>query len=175
MHEFNRTLTAVMKGEGMGIFMKRLIPWAILLLVPAWAGCTTTGPQRIYLDRYSNAYPGVTVANFSMGEVESFVRYFATEKGYEIKFADSTEDKTQGEVAGDDSSLLWMAEKQGSPTILFISSNLRLIVSFVKPAGSEGSPFSKDETKDYARLLYTILKGKFGEANVHLVSPAATP
>ena len=50
----------------------RLLPWAVLLL--ALAGCAAAGPSRIWLDRYSTAYPGLTVANFSQEEAEAFVR-----------------------------------------------------------------------------------------------------
>lgn len=147
--------------------MKRLIAWVFVVL--ALAGCATVpGPHRVSLDRYSNAYPGMNVENFSQAEVEGFVRYFATQRGYEIKFADGEDARVQKELTGDDPSLLWIAEKPGSPAILLISSNTRLTVSFVQPQGSSYSQAVRDNTG----VLYAILKDKFGEGAVHLEAPS---
>jgi len=159
-----------MKGEGMSR-LKRFVPWAFFSLILAMSGCGTTGPQRIHLDRFSKAYPGMTVANFSMEDVDSFVRYYVTERGYEIKFAESSDSRVQQELAGDDSSLLWIAEKPGSPAIIFISSNDRLTVSLMQVPDTL---FSR-ELRETTNVLYAILKDKFGEANVHLGATGTSP
>lgn len=140
----------------------RLLPWAVLLL--ALAGCAAAGPSRISLDRYSTAYPGLTVANFSQEEAEAFVRYFATEKGYEIKFADSDDARVRSELDRGDSSLLWIAEKPGSPAILLVSADDRLTVTFLPDPGIP----RRAVTGEDAAVLYNILKGRFGAESVHL-------
>ena len=140
----------------------RLIPWAVLLL--ALAGCAPAGPSRICLDRYSTAYPGLTVANFSQEEAEAFVRYFATEKGYEIKFADSDDARVRSELDRSDSSLIWIAEKPGSPAILLVSADEGLTVTFLPVPGLPRQAV----TGEGATVLYNILKGKFGPESVHL-------
>lgn len=159
-----------MKGEGMAR-QKVLVPWIFLYLTLFMSGCGTTGPQRIHLDRYSHAYRGMNVANFSMEDVDSFIRYYATQRGYEIKFADSSDSRVQQELAGNDSSLLWIAEKPGSPAIVFVSSDDLLTVSFLQVPGSVFS----SETREFTNVLYAILKDKFGEENVHLGPAAASP
>jgi hypothetical protein len=141
--------------------------WAFLLFVMAAAGCSATGTQRILLDRYSAAAPGVSVANFSVDEVDSFVRYFASQRGYEIRFADSEDARVQRELPGEDASLLWLAEKPGSPAILFISSNDRLTVSFVQ---TPGTPL-RGESREYSNVLYAILREKFGQECVRMGEP----
>jgi hypothetical protein len=152
--------------------MKRIAAWIFLVLALVLTGCATaTGPHRIALDRFSNRYPGMTVENFSQEEVEGYVRYFATQRGYEIKFADSDDRSVQQELTGDDPSLLWIAEKSGAPAILLISSSPRLTVSFVQP---QGAPYAK-AVRDNTEVLYAILKDKFGEGTVHLEAPAPVP
>lgn len=141
--------------------MSRFIPGAVLLL--ALAACAVAGPSRVHLDRYSAAYPGMSVANFSQEEAEAFVRYFATERAYEIKFADSDDPRVRSELDGRDASLLWIAEKPGSPAILLISSDSRLTVTFLPVPGI----FRQAGAVEGAAVLYHILSGKFGAECVH--------
>jgi hypothetical protein len=152
--------------------MKRIAAWMFLVIALALAGCATApGPHRISLDRFSNKYPGLNVENFSQDEVEGYVRFFATQRGYEIKFADDEDASVQRELIGDDPSLLWVAEKPGSPAILLISSVPRLTVSFVQP---QGDPYAK-AIRENTAVLYAILKDRFGEGTVHLEAPAPVP
>jgi hypothetical protein len=147
----------------------RFITLACLTLALMQAGCAA-GPHRLYLDRYSSRYPGMSVMNFSLEDVESFIRYFATERGYEIKFADSSDPRVQTELAGEDDSLIWIAEKPGSPAIIFISTSSCLTVTFLQPPSK--SMFPSREAGESANVLYAILKDKFGQDVVHLGAPA---
>jgi hypothetical protein len=166
--KFCRRGPAALKGEVMRS-LKRVVPLVLILLALLLAGCGAAGPHRIYLDRYSTAYRGMSVTNFSQEDVEALVRYFATQRGYQIKFANGADVLVQQELA-DDSSLLWVAEKPGSPAILFMSSNSRLTVSFV---GIRTALFQGDDN-EYPNVLFAILRDKFGGENVHLESTKKT-
>ncbi len=135
---------------------------AVLVL----SGCETVHKAKIQMDLTSQMPGGLVVTNFSMEEVDTFVRYFIEQKGYEIKFADSSDKVIQEELADEDSSLLWLAQKPGEPTILYITTSKSLIVTFVKVSGL----LPPSDLSDYSNILYRILKEKFGEENVHLIN-----
>jgi hypothetical protein len=135
-----------------------------MVLVFAMCGCGTVHRSRIVLDSWGRIPDGTVVSNFSVDEVDSFVRSFALQRGYDVKFADSSHAWAE-EAEGDDASLLWMAEKPGDPVILFISTDKELVVTLIGTAGLTRSPL----IKEYTNVIYRMLADKFGEENVHLV------
>ncbi len=137
----------------------------ITCLLAVLAGCDTVHKSRIQLDSTS-VMRGMTVSNFSMEEVDSFLRYFIEQKGYEIKFSEGEDAMVASELMDEGSSLIWIAEKQGSPAILFISTDTSLIVSFVQTAG----PLGGSEFREYVNVLHALLAHKFGKENMHLVN-----
>jgi hypothetical protein len=144
-------------------FLVRIgLPVFLIILV---FGCSTVHKSRIYLNTWGKAPDGMVVANFSVDEVDSFVRTFAIQKGYEIKFADSSNALTQEETGDDESSLLWIAEKPGEPAILFISTGKELIVTLIQTSGLSRSAY----LKEYTNVIYRMLEDKFGEENVRMV------
>ena len=136
----------------------------IVVLVFSVSGCSTFHKSRIVLDSWGRMPDGTVVLNFSVDEVDSFVRSFALQKGYEIKFADASYDRAQEETAGGDASLIWIAERPGEPAILFISRSRELNVALTEMAGLSRSPL----LKEYTNVVYKMLADKFGEENVHL-------
>lgn len=141
--------------------------FAATLLLPLFqAGCSTVFRSRVILDAYSTR-DGMRVRNFSNDEADSFVRFFVLERGYEIRFAGSSDALVQGELTDDDSSLLWMAEKPDEPTVLFFSSETALTVSFVD--SSFGYPPRRITHR--AEVLSRILGAKYGRENVRTAGP----
>lgn len=147
--------------------MSRFLGQALLsvVLVLVMAGCSTVHKSRIVLDSWGRASDGMIVSNFPVGEVDSFVRSFALQKGYEVKFTDSSYAWIQEEIGDDGTSLLWIAEKQGDPVILFISTGEELVVALIETARLFRSPL----LKEYTNVIYRMLGDKFGEEYVHMV------
>jgi len=136
-----------------------------VVLALTMAGCSAVHTSRIVLDSWGRMPDGTVVANFSVDEVDSFVRSFARQKGYEVKFADESYAWTRDEAGDDDASLLWIAEKKDEPVILFISTDKELIVTVVETLGVLRSPLFRE----YTNVIYRMLADKFGEENVHLI------
>lgn len=137
----------------------------IVILALTTAGCSAVHTSRIVLDSWGRMPDGTAVWNFTVDEVDSFVRSFALQKGYEVKFADGSYVWAGEETAGNDSSLLWIAEKKDEPVILFISTEDELIVTVIETLGLFRSPLFRE----YTNVIYRMLADKFGEEYVHLI------
>lgn len=157
----NRMQRANVMGRSSRIFSQAFFPVILILFV---AGCSLVNRSRIVLDFMGTREDGTAVANFTVDEVDSFVRSFALQKGYEIKFADASDVWAQEETGDGESSLLWIAEKPDGPIMLFISSDKALTVTLIQASGPSWSPVMKE----YTNVIYRMLADKFGEENVHM-------
>ncbi len=138
--------------------------WSFFILVLiCTAGCSMTRRSWIILDASHTTPGGMVILNFSNDEVDEYIRAFVLQKGYEIAFAEGSKDWADEELPDDCSSLIWLAEKPGKPTILFSSGEGKLIVSFLQKG-----LFPSAELKDSVNVLYRVLAAKFGGQNVRM-------
>jgi len=146
--------------------MKRYLLFILLVIIVVYL----TGCDKVYRSRISirtkpaSVQPSFDI-NITTRDVESTIKKFTLLHVYKIEEIDKNDPWIKQEINGDKPTIIWVAEKNYEPTIIFTSIENVAVVRLIKLSG----PIRPKLQRMYTEELYSLVKNKFGAGNVDLV------